>query len=86
MVGKPQLISGLKHRPQKIYPSGLYYKPIMSVNDDSSIVNKIETSLIDDTRVVIYNRHMFIEQATGPKQCVNSFQGKMEISAAESHL
>jgi hypothetical protein len=41
----------------------MYYKPIMIVNDDSSIVNKLETSLIDDARVVIYNCHMFIEQA-----------------------
>ena len=36
----------------------------MIVNDDSSIVNKIETSLIDDARVIIYNSHMFIVQAT----------------------
>jgi hypothetical protein len=38
----------------------LCYKPIMIVNEDSSVVNKLETSSIDDTRVVIYNRHMFI--------------------------
>jgi hypothetical protein len=30
----------------------------------SSVVNKIETSLIDDARVIIYDRHMFIAQAT----------------------
>ncbi len=34
------------------------------VNDNSSIINKLETSLIDDARVVIYDRHMFIVQAT----------------------
>ncbi len=51
----------------KFYNIGLYYKPIMIVNDDSSIVNKLETSLIGDTGVVIYNRHMFIVQATGDK-------------------
>jgi hypothetical protein len=45
--------------------SGLYYKPITIVNDDLSIVNKLETSLIDDTRVIIYNHHIFIVQATG---------------------
>jgi hypothetical protein len=45
--------------------SGLYYKPITIVNDDSSIINKLETSLIDNARVIIYNRHMFIVQATG---------------------
>ncbi len=39
---------------------GLYYKPIMIVNDDSRVVHKLETSLIDDARVVIYDCHMFI--------------------------
>ncbi len=34
------------------------------INDDSRVVNKLEASLIDDARVVIYNRHMFIVQAT----------------------
>jgi hypothetical protein len=48
--------------------SGLYYKLIMILNDNSSIVNKLETSLIDDTRVVIYYHHMFIVQATGSLQ------------------
>jgi hypothetical protein len=46
---------------------GLYYKPITVVNDESSIVNKLETSLTDDVRVIIYIRHMFIVQATGEK-------------------
>jgi hypothetical protein len=32
------------------------------VNDDSRVVNKLETSLSDDTGVVIYNHHMFIVQ------------------------
>jgi len=36
----------------------------MIVNDDSSIINKLETSLTDDTRVVIYDRHMLIVQVT----------------------
>jgi len=43
----------------------VFYKPITIVNDDSSIVNKLETSLTDDARVVIYDRHVFIVQATG---------------------
>jgi hypothetical protein len=47
--------------------SGLYYKHITIINNDSSIINKFETSLTDDARVIIYNRHMFIEQATGEK-------------------
>ncbi len=45
--------------------SGLYYKPMTIVNDDSRVINKLEPSLTDDTRVIIYERHMFIVQATG---------------------
>ncbi len=37
----------------------------MMVNEDSSVINKVETSLTDDARVVIYNCHMFIVEATG---------------------
>jgi hypothetical protein len=37
----------------------------MIVNDDSSIINEWRVSLTDDTRVVIYDRNMFIIQATG---------------------
>ena len=37
----------------------------MIVNDDSRVINKLETSLTDNARVIIYNRHMFIVQATG---------------------
>jgi hypothetical protein len=44
--------------------SGLYYKPMMIVNDNSRVVNKLEASLTDNTRVVIYDHHMFIVQAT----------------------
>jgi hypothetical protein len=43
---------------------GLYYKPMMIVNNDSRVVNKLETSLTDDARVIIYNCPMFIVQAT----------------------
>ncbi len=35
------------------------------VNDDSCVINKLETSLTDNARVVIYDHHMFIVQATG---------------------
>ncbi len=38
---------------------------MMIVNDDTRVINKLEASLTDDTRVVIYDRHMFIVQATG---------------------
>ena len=34
------------------------------INDDSRVVTKLETSLTDDARVLIYDRHMFIVQAT----------------------
>jgi hypothetical protein len=37
------------------------------VNDDSRVVNKLEASLIDNVRVVIYDCHMFIVQDTGKK-------------------
>ncbi len=43
----------------------MYYKRITIMNDDSSIINKIDASLTDDARVVIYDRHMFIVQAPG---------------------
>ena len=38
---------------------------MMIVNDNSRVINKVEAWLTDDTRVVIYDRHMFIVQATG---------------------
>jgi len=31
----------------------------------TSVVNKFGASLTEDARVVIYNRHMFVAQATG---------------------
>jgi hypothetical protein len=34
------------------------------VNDDSRVVNKLEASLTDVARVVIYDRHMFEVEAT----------------------
>jgi hypothetical protein len=35
------------------------------VNDDTRVTNKLEVSLTDDARVVIYDHHIFIVQATG---------------------
>ncbi len=49
---------------QAIDSCGLYYKPMTIINDDSGVINKLEASFTDDARVVIYNRHMFIVQAT----------------------
>jgi hypothetical protein len=44
----------------RIDPCGLFYKPMTIVNDDSRVVNKLEASLTDNARVIIYDRHMFI--------------------------
>jgi hypothetical protein len=49
----------------------LYYKPITIVNDDSMVINKLEASLTDDTRVIIYDCHVFIAQATGYSVIIN---------------
>jgi hypothetical protein len=45
--------------------SGLYYKQVTIVNDNSSTVSKLSSKLIDDARVVIYDCNMFIIQVTG---------------------
>ncbi len=44
--------------------SGLYYQHMMIINYDSSVVIKWSFKLFDATRGVIYDRHMFIVQAT----------------------
>ncbi len=44
--------------------SGLYYKHVMIVNDDASVISKWSFKLIDDPRAVIYDCHRFIIQAT----------------------
>ncbi len=44
------------------------------VNDDSRVINKLEASLTDDARVVIYDCHRFIVQAT-VRGYVYSIQG-----------
>jgi hypothetical protein len=36
----------------------------MIISDDSSVINELETSLINDARVVIYDSRMLIVQAT----------------------
>ncbi len=37
---------------------------MMIINDGSRVINKLEASLTDDARVIIYDHHMLIEQAT----------------------
>jgi hypothetical protein len=44
---------------------GLYYKHLTIVNYSSSIVNKLKALLTDGARVVIYDCHVFILQASG---------------------
>jgi hypothetical protein len=64
-------ISGNHFQPSLNFQSkisGLYYKHIMIVNYDSSIVSKLGASLTDDARIVIYNHYMFIVQATDSTQ------------------
>jgi len=54
----------VSHMIKGTHACGLFYKHITTINDDSSIINKFETSLTNNARVVIYNCHMFIIQAT----------------------
>ncbi len=39
--------------------NGLYYKHVMIVNDDSSVISKWSTKLIDNTWVINYDCNMF---------------------------
>ncbi len=38
---------------------------MMIINDDSSVIIKWSSKLIDAARAIIYDRHMFIVHATG---------------------
>jgi hypothetical protein len=44
----------------------------MIVNDGSSIINKLEASLLDDARVIIYDPNMFIVKTTDNSQVMAS--------------
>ncbi len=59
---------------------GLYFKHVTIVNDDSRVVNKLDASFTDDARVVIYDRNMFIIQAT------NSHFGGSKLTQRSSFL
>ncbi len=52
---------------------------MMIVNDDSRVINKLEASLPDDARVLIYNHYLFIVQATEPTQ-VSELSGVKNFS------
>ncbi len=56
--------------------NGLYYKHVTIINYDASVISKWSFKLIDDPRVVIYNRHRFIIQATGQAFSPNLNIGK----------
>jgi hypothetical protein len=40
------------------------------LNDDFRVISKVEASLTDDARVIIYDLHMFMVQATGANPIV----------------
>ncbi len=61
----PQLVFPGWSQPKWGTFSGLYYKHVTIINDNSSIVSKWSFKLSDDPRVIIYNHHGFIIQATG---------------------
>jgi len=66
--------------------SGLYYKHMTIINYASSVVNKLEALLTDDARVIIYNRHVFIIQAT--KWCyglAHKYLTRLERLARDKH-
>ncbi len=42
----------------------LYYKHTTIINYASSVINKLEALLTDNARVIIYDHHVFIVQAT----------------------
>ena len=52
---------------------------MMIINDNSKAANKLEASLTDDARVIIYDHHMFILQATG---CYQAAQGAKVSTAS----
>ncbi len=56
----------MQHKHNGTHHNDLYYKHMTIVNDDSSIVIKWSSKLIDAAWGVIYDRHMFIvKKATG---------------------
>ena len=60
--------------------SGLHYKHMMIVNYASSMVNKLEALLTDNAWVVIYDRHVFIVQATDFQRAHVGFWGNVKCT------
>ncbi len=63
--------------------NGLYCKPVMIVNDDSRVINTLETSLTDEARVVIFNCRMFIVKDTDLRQ---NLKMQMAVDKAGCHV
>ncbi len=58
-------ISVMKKKVHNVDTSGLYYKHMTIINYAPGVVNKLDALLTDNARVIIYDRHVFIVQATG---------------------
>ncbi len=56
------------------------------VNDDSRVVNKLEASLTDNARVVFYDCHMYIAQATGPNLMKRFWQKLIQTFGKLDHF
>ncbi len=52
----------------------------MIINDGTNIFNKFEASLTDDTRVIIYNHHMFIVQAIAQGKYKEITSGLLQVT------
>jgi hypothetical protein len=65
-------------------------KPMTSVNDNARIINKLDALLTEDGRVVIYDHHMFIVQATVSKKPITaviySYYNKLECLSLNTRL
>jgi nanoRNase/pAp phosphatase (c-di-AMP/oligoRNAs hydrolase) len=62
---------------QNIDSSGLNNKHVTIVNYATSGISKLKASLNDDARVIIYDHHMFIVQATESMSFPNAFKIKL---------
>ncbi len=54
----------------------------MIVNYASSVINKLEALLTDDARVIIYDRNVFIVQATDAVVVVHAFTSIVVVISA----
>ncbi len=81
-------VPGNPYQPGKLRTgdtSGLYYKHMMIINDDSSVIIKWSSKLIGTARGVIYDRHMFIVQATGATGLSSKYCNGLERLTSDKH-